>query len=290
MPNAVHKTSANTATVFAKELQPHPPRLEPPACALYAPEEPACDSEPRCHETQTESAHANRVAILGQLSASIAHEVIQPIGATLTNAQAALHLLGHQPPDLEKVRRVLAQIVQDSIRTGDIVNRIHALMKKAPSRKERLDLNALIREVIELTHGATVKNGVSVQMKLAEHLPPIQGDQVQLQQVMLNLIINAIEAMSPRAAGARDLLIRTAKTKSGGVLVAVSDSGPGVDPANLERIFDAFFSTKADGLGMGLSICRAIIQAHGGRLSATRGAARGTILQFNLPAATDSAS
>jgi C4-dicarboxylate-specific signal transduction histidine kinase len=145
-------------------------------------------------------------------------------------------------------------------------------------------------EAIDVTHDELVMNGVSVQMKLAKDLPLIQGDQVQLQQVMLNLIINAIEAMSPHAAGARDLLIRTAKTKSGGVLVAVRDSGLGVDPANLERIFDAFFSTKADGLGMGLSICRAIIQAHWGRLSATRGAARGTILQFALPAATDSAS
>ena len=145
-------------------------------------------------------------------------------------------------------------------------------------------------EAIDVTHDELVMNGVSVQMKLDKDLPLIQGDQVQLQQVMLNLIINAIEAMSPHAAGARDLLIRTAKTKSGGVLVAVRDSGPGVDPANLERIFDAFFSTKADGLGMGLSICRAIIQAHGGRLSATRGAARGTILRFTLPAATDSAS
>jgi len=145
-------------------------------------------------------------------------------------------------------------------------------------------------EAIDVTHDELVMNGVSVQMKLAKDLPLIQGDQVQVQQVMLNLIINAIEAMSPHAAGGRDLLIRTAKTKSGGVLVAVRDSGPGVDPANLERIFDAFFSTKADGLGMGLSICRAIIQAHGGRLSATRGAARGTILQFALPAATDSAS
>ena len=145
-------------------------------------------------------------------------------------------------------------------------------------------------EAIDVTHDELVMNGVSVQMKLAKDLPLIRGDQVQLQQVMLNLIINAIEAMSPHAAGARDLLIRTAKTKSGGALVTVRDSGPGVDPANLERIFDAFFSTKADGLGMGLSICRAIIQAHGGRLSATRGAARGTILRFTLPAATDSAS
>ena len=145
-------------------------------------------------------------------------------------------------------------------------------------------------EAIDVTHDELVMNGVSVQMKLAKDLPLVQGDRVQLLQVMVNLIINAIEAMSPHAAGARDLLIRTAKTKSGGALVAVRDSGPGVDPANLELIFDAFFSTKADGLGMGLSICRAIIQAHGGRLSATRGAARGTILQFALPAATDSAS
>ena len=280
MPNAVHETSATTATVFAKRFQAAPPRSE----------EPACDSEPRCHETQTELAHANRVAILGQLSASIAHEVIQPIGATVTNAEAALRWLGRQPPDLEKARQVLAQIVQDSIRAGNIVARIRALMQKAPSRKEPLDLNEAIRGVIELTHSEAVKNGVSVQTKLAEHLPLIQGDQVQLQQVMLNLIMNAVEAMSSHAAGARDLLIRSAKTRSGGVLVAVRDSGSGVDPANLERIFDAFFSTKADGLGMGLSICRAIIQAHGGRLSATRGAARGTILRFTLPAATDSAS
>ena len=145
-------------------------------------------------------------------------------------------------------------------------------------------------EAIDVTHDELVMNGVSVQMKLAKDLPLVQGDRVQLLQVMVNLIINAIEAISPHAAGARDLLIRTVKTKSGSVLVAVCDSGPGVDPANLERIFDAYFTTKADGLGMGLSICRAIIQAHGGRLSATRGAAQGTILQFTLPAGTDSAS
>jgi signal transduction histidine kinase len=131
--------------------------------------------------------------------------------------------------------------------------------------------------------------GVSVLLKLAKDLPLVQGDRVQLLQVMVNLIINAIEAMSPHAAGARDLVIRTVKTKPGSVLVAVCDSGPGLDP-ELERIVDAFFTTKADGLGMNLPICRAIIQAHGGRLSATRGAAKGTILQFTLPAGTDSAS
>jgi C4-dicarboxylate-specific signal transduction histidine kinase len=257
---------------------------------LDALQETGCDNAPRSQETQMEAAHANRVAILGQLSASIAHEVLQPIGATCTNAEAALHLLGHQPPNLEKARQVLAQIVQDSIRAGDIVHGIRALMKKAPSPKERLDINATIRAVIDLTRSEAVKSGVSVQMKLAKHLPLIQGDQVQLQQVMLNLIINAVEAMSSHAAEARDLLIRTAKTRSGGVLVAVHDSGTGVDPVNLERIFDAFFSTKANGLGMGLSICHAIIQAHGGRLSATRGAARGTVVQFTLPAPNGSLS
>lgn len=236
------------------------------------------------------SEHANRVAILGQLSASIAHEVIQPIGATVTAAQAALRWLERQPPDLEEARKALAQIVHDGTRAADIVHRIRALIKKAPSRKECLDINEAIRGVIELTRSEAVKNGVSVQMKLAEHLPPIQGDQVQLQQVMLNLIINAVDAISLQTAGARDLLVHTTKTKSGGVLVAVCDSGSGVDPANLERNFDAFFSTKADGLGVNLSMCRAIIQTHGGRLSATKGAARGTILQFTLPVATDSAS
>jgi C4-dicarboxylate-specific signal transduction histidine kinase len=282
MPKAVHATSGLTATAFAKRFHPnHPPDI--------ISEKPACDSGPRCHETRTELAHANRVAILGQLSASIAHEVNQPIVAMVISAQAALRWLGRQPPDLEEARQALAQIVQDATRAGDIVDRICALIKKAPSRKERLDINQAIREVIELTRSEAVKNCISVQTKLAKKLPLIQADQVQLQQVMLNLIINAVEAMSPHAAGARDLLIRTAKTRSGGVRVIVRDSGPGVDPANLERIFDAYFTTKADGLGMGLSICRAIIQAHGGRLSATRGAAQGTIVQLTLPGGSDSA-
>jgi C4-dicarboxylate-specific signal transduction histidine kinase len=282
MPYAVHETSAVAEAMFARKLQTDPPH------AIVA-EKPAYDSDPCCHETQTESAHANRVLILGVLSASIAHEVKQPIGATVTNAQAALRLLERRPPDLEEVRQALAQIVQDGARAGDIVDRIRALIKKTPGRNERLDINEAIREAIELTRDAALTNGVSMRTKLAEHLPTIQGDQVQLQQVMLNLIINAVEAMSSHTAGSRDLLIRTANAKSGGVLVAVRDSGPGVNPANLGRIFDAFFSTKTEGLGMGLTICRSIIQAHGGRLSATKGAAGGTIFQFTLPAGTKTA-
>jgi hypothetical protein len=278
MPNTVHETSA---------VQPDPPRpiiSEESGCAWNAPEEPACDSEPRCHETQTELASANRTAFLAQLSASIA-EINQPISAIVMNAEAALRLLLAQSTDTEAVRRLLACIVKDGMRTGDIIDRTRALIKKAPRRWECLEINAVILEALDVTHDELVMNGVSVQMKLAKDLPLVQGDRVQLLQVVVNLIINAIEAMSPHAAGARDLVIRTVKTKSGSVLVAVRDSGPGVDPENLERIFDAFFTTKADGLGTNLSICRAIIQAHGGRLSATRGAAQGTILQFTLPAA-----
>jgi C4-dicarboxylate-specific signal transduction histidine kinase len=235
---------------------------------------------------QTKLASANRVAFLGQLSASIA-EINQPISAVVMNAEAALRLLLAQPTDTEAVRRLLACIVKDGMRTGDIVHRTRALIKKAPPRRECLEINAVALEAIDVTHDELMMNGVSVQMKLAKDLPPVQGDRVQLLQVIVNLIINAIEAMSPHAAGARDLLIRTVKTMSGSVLVAVCDSGPGVDPENLERIFDAYL---ADGLGMGLSICREIVEAHGGRLSATRGAAQGTILQFTLPASTDGAS
>jgi C4-dicarboxylate-specific signal transduction histidine kinase len=238
---------------------------------------------------QRELPSANQAAFLEQLSASIA-EINQPISAVVMNAEAALRLLLAQPTDTEAVRRLLACVVKDGMRTGDIVNRTRALIKKAPPRRECLEINAVILEAIDATHDERVMSGVSVQMKLAEGLPLVQGDRVQLLQVMVNLIINAIEAMSPHVAGACDLLIRTVKASSGSVLVAVCDSGAGVDPENLEHIFDTYFTMKADRLGMGLSICRAIILSHGGRLSVTRGTAQGTILQFILPADTDSAS
>jgi C4-dicarboxylate-specific signal transduction histidine kinase len=221
-------------------------------------------------------------AIVEELSAWIG-EINQPISAVVMNAEAAMWLLLAEPTDTEAVRRLLDCIVMDGMRTGDIVNRTRALIKKAPQQREGLDINAVALEAINVTHDELVMNGVSVQMKLAKALPLVQGDRDQLRQVIVNLIINAIEAMSPHAAGGRDLLIRTIKPKSGSVLVAVRDSGPGADPENLECIFEP------DCLGTGLSICRAIIQAHGGHLSATRGAAQGTILQFTLPADTDSA-
>ena len=244
----------------------------------------ARESERRYHETQMELAHANRVATMGQLTASIAHEVKQPIAATVSNAQAGLRWLIREPPDLEEVRQALACIAKDGKRAGDVVGRIRDLIQKAPPRKDRFDLNGAIREVIELTRSEAMKNGVLVQTELTDNLPLIDGDRVQLQQVTLNLIVNAVEAMSGLTEGPRELLISAGKAEMGGVLVTVRDSGPGLAPAALERLFEAFYTTKPNGLGMGLSICRSIIEAHDGRLWASANVSRGATFQFTLPA------
>jgi PAS domain S-box-containing protein len=243
----------------------------------------ARDAERRYREMQMELAHANRVATMGQLTASIAHEVKQPIAATVSNAQAALRWLGRQPPDLEEVRQALAHIVQDGKRAGDVVSGIRDLIKKAPPREDRLDINEAAREVIELTRGEAAKSGVRVRTELADGLPVIQGDRVQLQQVMLNLIINAVEAMRGVSDGPRELLISTGTSDIGDVRGAVRDSGPGLTPAALERLFEPFYTTKPGGLGLGLSICRSIIEAHGGRLWASANVPHGAIFQFTLP-------
>jgi C4-dicarboxylate-specific signal transduction histidine kinase len=242
-------------------------------------------------EVQMELAHANRVATMGQLTASIAHEINQPIGATVTNAQAALRWLAADPPDLEEVRQTLARIVKDGNRAGQVIDQIRSLIKKASPCKDRLGLNEAIREVVALTHGEAIKNHVSVRTQLAEGLPPIEGDRVQLQQVILNLTINAIEAMSSTNDAPRDLLLSTEKTEpDDGVHVAVRDSGPGLAPVALDSVFDAFYTTKPSGLGLGLSICRSIIEAHGGRLWATANVPRGAVFQFTVPARPGGAS
>lgn len=246
-------------------------------------------SEQRYREIEIELAHANRVATMGQLT-SIAHEVNQPIAAAVINAQAALRWLDWRPPDLQEVRQALGRIVEHGNRAADVIGRISALIKKAPPRKDRLEINQTIGEVIELTHGEAAKNGVLVQTELAAGLPLIHGDRVQLQQVILNLIINAIEAMSRVSEGARELLISTRQVDAGGVLVAVQDSGPGLAPASLERLFEPFYTTKPSGLGLGLSICRSIIEGHGGRLWASANVPRGTVFQFTVPPRPEVAS
>jgi PAS domain S-box-containing protein len=245
------------------------------------------ESERRYSLVQTELAHANRVATMGHLSTSIAHEVKQPIAATVTNAQAAFRFLGAQTVDLNEIRQILTEIVKDGNRAGEVLDRIRALVKKAPPRKDRLEINETVLEVIALTRAEIAKNGVSVRTQLAETLPAIQGDRVQLQQVILNLLINAIEAMSGMSKGLRELLVSTAETDSEGVLVAVRDSGPGLAPESIDRLFEAFYTTKPGGLGMGLSICRSIIEAHGGQMWVTTNVPQGAIFQFALPAHPD---
>jgi PAS domain S-box-containing protein len=235
-------------------------------------------------DAQNQLAHVHRVTAMGQLAASIAHEVNQPIAATVTNAQAALRWLDRRPADLEEVRQALARIAKDGHRAAEVIDEIRALIKKAPPRKDRLEINGAIHEVIALTRGEAVKNGVSVQTELIDGLPLIEGDRVQLQQVILNLIINAFEAMSGISEGVRELLISTRKAEPDGVLVAVRDSGPGLAPATLERLFESFYTTKPGGLGLGLSICRSIIEAHGGRLWACANVPCGAIFQFTVPA------
>jgi PAS domain S-box-containing protein len=234
-------------------------------------------------EVQMELAHANRVAAMGQLSASIAHEISQPLGAVLSYANAASHWLAAQPPAVEEVRGALDFIVKSGVQASEVVDRIRALVKKAPPRTDKLEINEAVLEVIGLTRNEMAKNGISVRTQLAESLPAIQSDRVQLQQVILNLLINAMEAMSARSEGPRDLLISTAKTDSEGVLVSVRDSGPGLAPESVERLFEPFYTTKPGGLGMGLSICRSIIESHHGRLWATANTPHGAVFQFNLP-------
>jgi C4-dicarboxylate-specific signal transduction histidine kinase len=237
---------------------------------------------------QSGLAHANRVATMGQLTASIAHEIKQPVATARNNARAALNFLARQPPELGDVREALSCIVGDVDRAGDIIDRIRDHIKKSPPRKARFDLNVTINEVLVLARSAINKNGVSVQTRLAEGLLPVHGDRVQLQQVVLNLILNAVEAMGSVEARERDLRISTEPNQPGGVLLAVRDSGPGIDPENLERVFEAFYTTKSSGVGMGLSICRSIIDAHGGRLWADVNEPRGAAFRFTLPAAENS--
>jgi C4-dicarboxylate-specific signal transduction histidine kinase len=241
------------------------------------------EGERRNLDTQTQLAHANRIATMGQLAASLAHEVNQPIGATLMNAGTAQRWLAASPPNLGSAGQSIDRIIADTRRAADIVGRIRDLAKKAPAHRESLEINEVVLLMIGLTRTEMSNNGVSLRTRLTDGLPSIPGDRVQLQQVILNLIMNAIEAMSEVSEGSRALLISTSEADSDGVLVMVSDSGPGLPHADPERIFDAFYTTKASGLGMGLSICRSIVEAHGGWLSAAPNEPRGAVFCMTLP-------
>jgi PAS domain S-box-containing protein len=246
-------------------------------------EEASRESELNLREVQAELTRAGRITTLGQFTASIAHEVRQPIGSARNNAVAALNFLDRPSPNLGEVKEALKCIVANADRAGHIVDRIRDHIKKAPPRRESFDLNEAINEVLLLAQSAITVNEISLQTRFAEELLIVHGDRVQLQQVVLNLILNAVEAMASVEAVARHLLIHTKQNRADEVLVAICDTGPGIEPDHLERVFDAFYTTKSNGVGMGLSICRSIIGAQGGRLWAEANKPRGTVFQFALP-------
>ena len=241
-------------------------------------------------EAQVDLAHIDRVTTIGRLTGSIAPEATQPIAAIVTNAQAARHFLDRRPTNLDEVREALDRIVTEAYRASDVIYRIRGLFKETPPKREPADINGAIRDALELTRGEARKNGVSVRTQFAEPSPVVQADRGQLQQVILNLIINAFEAMSSMREGARELLICTEKAESNGALVAVRDSGPGLDLKAVDRLFEAFYTTKVQGMGIGLAICRSVIEAHGGRLWAGANVPCGAVFQFKLPAHTARAS
>ena len=244
----------------------------------------AQDERERLHQLESDFAHMNRVSTMGELAASLSHEILHPIATAHNNARAGVRFLEMDPPNLGEVREALGCVVRDAERARDIVGRMRDQIKKAPPRKERFDLNEAIDEVIVIVRSTIVKNSIVVRTRLMDGLVPIWGDRVQLQQVLVNLILNAVESMSSVEDRARELSIRTEQSQTGGILVSVGDSGPGIAPGNLERVFEPFYTTKTSGVGMGLSICQTIINGHGGRLWVVANEPRGAVFKFTLPA------
>ncbi|WIW44910.1 PAS domain-containing protein [Bradyrhizobium sp. 62B] len=245
------------------------------------------ESERRLQEAQMELTHASRVVTMGQFTASIAHEVNQPISALLTNADTALRWLGRQPPNLERAKPLIERIIDDGKRAADIVGRIRDMSRKTPTRKETLDINKAISEIVSLARGVISDNDILVKMQLSEGLPCVLGDKIQLQQVILNLVMNAVEAMSEVREGSRELKVESREDEPGNVLVVFRDSGPGLPAADTGRIFEPFYTTKPNGLGIGLSICRSIIESHGGQLRAMPNDAQGAVFSIMLPTGED---
>jgi C4-dicarboxylate-specific signal transduction histidine kinase len=240
-------------------------------------------AEVELHEAQTNLAHVTRVTALGEMAASIAHEVNQPLAAVVTNAAACLRWLDREPANLKEARGTLQSIVKDGNRAGEVIQRVRALANKTADQKAPLHINEVVNEVVSLVQHELSSHRVALRLELAPALPPVLADRIQLQQVILNLVINGIEAMQPVKDRPRELVIRTLQDEASHVLVTVSDVGVGVAAENADRLFDAFFTTKSSGMGMGLSICRSIVNAHGGRLSASGNAGPGATFQFTLP-------
>ncbi len=234
-------------------------------------------------EAQSQLAHVVRVTTLGELTASIAHEVNQPLAAVVINGNASLHWLAESPPNLDEARQAIGRIVKDANRASDVVARVRALTKSAPRNKEWTSINDIILGTISLTEREIAQSRIALQTRLASDLPLVMGDRVQLQQVILNLILNAIEAINWHADRPRELVVSTAKDGAKAVHVSVQDTGAGLPPETLDRVFDAFYTTKPDGMGMGLTISRSIVESHGGRIWATPVSPHGAAVAFTLP-------
>ena len=247
-------------------------------------------AEEALREVQADLAHVTRVTTLGEIAASIAHEVNQPLAAVVANAEACLRWLDRGTPDLNAARRSVEWIIDDANRASEVIRRVRALANKSDVEKAPLDINDVVKEVIALVQGELVSHRVSLRMEFANALPVVPADRVELQQVVINLVMNGIEAMQSVTDRPRELLIRSLRDETQQVLVSVTDCGVGISAENADRLFNAFFSTKTIGMGMGLSICRSIIEAHGGRLWASANLPHGATFQFTLPVSANTAS
>jgi len=235
------------------------------------------------YEARSQLAHVGRVTTMGELTASIAHEVNQPLAAVVANGNACVRWLAADPPNLDEARAAVARLVKDANRASEIIAQVRALTKSSPAEQEWLAVNDIILATLGLIESEILQNHVSLRTELADDAPKVQGDRVQLQQVILNLTLNALEAMSRIPEGPRLLIVGSARYEGEGVLVTVRDTGGGLAPESLDRVFNAFYTSKPDGMGMGLAISRSIVEAHGGRIWATANAPRGAVFQFSLP-------
>jgi C4-dicarboxylate-specific signal transduction histidine kinase len=239
-------------------------------------------AEENLRRVQADLAHVSRVTTMGELTASLAHEVNQPIAAAVTSANSCIRWLAADVPNLDKARASALRIVKDGTRAAEIISRIRSLFQKGTLQLEKVDVNEVIEEMTVLLHGEATRHSISVRTELAADLPPVVGDRVQLQQVLMNLMMNSIDAMKG-VDGMRELAIKSQRAENEHLLVSVSDTGVGLPPGQADEIFNAFFTTKPHGTGMGLRICRSIVESHGGRLWAANNSSRGASLYFTLP-------
>jgi signal transduction histidine kinase len=238
---------------------------------------------PRAGSWNSADARVARLTTMGELAASVSHEINQPLGAIVTHGEAGLRWLNRDEPNVDEARDAFSRIVRDAQRAGSVIRSLRALAKKSGPQVAKLNINGTVEEVLTLAHSELQRHGVVLRTELSANERPVFGDRVQLQQVLLNLIMNAIESMATVTGRPKMLTITSLPIEPDGLLVSVEDSGTGLDPAIGDRIFDSFFTTKPEGMGMGLSICRSIIAGHGGRISASPRVQHGTLFRFTVP-------